>query len=256
VLADHYAGVLHPGDNDTFSVALGTLAGDAELRGLRDPGAFDAAARATPWVAQWMDDAMPITDVRVTTSPANILRAMGTTPGFTGPLPVGDAACTTDPMYGRGVGLALAHGFGLAALLRSCAPGELGHAAAGLAADLFLPWFQQARVETQDRVERWRAAVAGVAGPSRPVSALRAAGAAATLDPQVWRGLVRVLMGLRTPDTLTDEPFVRRVRDALASGTPAAPPGLPGRAELVAIVREGAGAGEGRERDHARRGAR
>lgn len=236
VLTDHYAGVLHPGDNGTFSVAFGVLPQDDELRALRDPDVFEAVARLTPWVAEWMDDAVPIGDVRVMTCPPNAFHAPESS--LAGLVAVGDAVCVTDPLFGRGVSLALAHGFAVAGLVRAHAVADLGEAAAVLADELLLPWFRQACEEGEDRVARWRAAVAGTA-VDRPPTALRAAGAAAAAsrDPELWRDVVRVLMGLARPGALTEPPFADRVRRALAAGPPAPPPGLPDRSALLAAAR-------------------
>ncbi|MFE2757581.1 NAD(P)/FAD-dependent oxidoreductase [Actinosynnema sp. NPDC059335] len=235
VLADHYAGVLHPGDNGTFSVAFGVLPQDDGLRALRDPEVFDAVGRVTPWVGDWLDDAVPLGDVRVMTCPPNAFHAPESSP--TGLVAVGDAVCVTDPLFGRGVSLALAHGFALAGLVRAHAVADLGAAAAALADELLLPWFRQACEEGEDRIARWRASVAGTAA-DRPPTALRAAGAAAAAsrDPELWRGVVRVLMGLDRPDALTAPPFADRVRRALAAGPPLPPPGLPDRSALLAVA--------------------
>ncbi|HEU5475256.1 MAG TPA: FAD-dependent oxidoreductase [Actinophytocola sp.] len=240
VLADHYAGVLHPGDGDTFSVSLGVLPGDRALR-LAEPGAFDATARITPFVADWMHRAEPVSGVRVISTPPNTLSALATTPPpVPGLLPVGDAACVTDPLFGRGLSLALAHAFRLAELLRAhpgCGAG-LGRAAARAAAALFDPWYRQAQAESLDRIGRWRAAVAGEPVRTGRISPLRAASAVAGRDPVVWRAVTRVLMGLRTPEeTFADRDLADRVA---AAGPPPPVPGLPSRAGLLAATaREG-----------------
>ena len=71
MLGDHYAAVVHPGDDDTFSVALMVLAEDEAMRVLREPATFTAVALATPGVADWLGPGMstPITDVRAITCP-------------------------------------------------------------------------------------------------------------------------------------------------------------------------------------------
>lgn len=249
VLAEHFAGVLHPGDGDTFSVAFGVLPRDEELRRLGDPDAFDAAARATPWVTDWMSGARPITAVRTITMPPNTLSALAVTPSpVAGLVSAGDAACVTDPIFGRGLSLALARSFQLAGLLRAHPrpDAELGRAAAEAAAELYTPWYQHACAEAGERIARWRAAVDGAPPPALPVSALRAAAGAAGRDPVVWRGVIRVLMGLRTPaEVFADESFAARVTSA---GPPRPAPGVPTRAELLAIT-----AREGSEHVHAAR---
>ncbi|GAA2677400.1 MULTISPECIES: FAD-dependent oxidoreductase [Actinosynnema] len=240
VLGDHCACVLHPGDNGTFSIAFGVLPGDDGLRGLRDPGAFDAAARAVPWVGRWLElGATPITPVRVITCPSNSVRATALAPPLAGLLPVGDSACVTDPLFGRGLSLLLAHAFRLADLV--AAHPDLGRglsgAAATSAAELLLPWYRQAEQEGRDRATRWRAAAEGVPPTGAVTTPLRAAGAVAGRDRSLWRGVTRVLMGLDTPDEVFgDAGFAARVRQELAAAPPAPTPGIPSRAELMAAT--------------------
>lgn len=250
----HYAGVLHLGDHDTFSIALCTLPGDRALAPLRTPAGFTAAARATPHLAPWLDDAVstPASPVRAITSPANVLR------GVAGPLQqpvaglfsVGDAACVTNPLFGRGISLALEHAFRLADLIARMPDITVGQrrAAAGLTDELFRPWYEHAAAADRTRIARWRAAAedteppapAPAPAPDGPPTAERI-GAAARTDPVVWRRLTRMLMSLTTPAELLGDPdFLERVRRAPA---PAAPhPAGPGRAELVRCVTAAEGA--------------
>jgi hypothetical protein len=159
-----------------------------------------------------------------------------------GLLPVGDAACVTNPLYGRGVSLALAHAFQLADLLAvHPSPGpEQSRAAAWLARALLIPWFEAATEDDAERVARWRAVMTGGPPPPHPDGlTMRTVGSVAGGDAQIWRGLVRVLMGLRTPAEVYGDPaFEARVRRALASAPPR--PVVPGptRAELVSTVTE------------------
>ncbi|ROP36560.1 NAD(P)/FAD-dependent oxidoreductase [Saccharothrix texasensis] len=228
VLADHYAGVLHPGDNGTFSVAFGVLPGDEVARGLLAPEAIDALARATPWIREWMHDAEPLTGVRAMTCPPNAFHALARRGSpLAGLVPVGDAACVTDPILGRGVSLALAHGFRLPEAVHSTT------AQVALAEELHGGWFRQACLESADRVARWEAAGAPVDRAPTPV---RLAGAVAGRDVGVWHTLTRVLMGLTPPEALTEPRFGQRLRDLLSEGPPASTPGLPSRDELVALV--------------------
>ncbi|WP_447002185.1 NAD(P)/FAD-dependent oxidoreductase [Saccharothrix isguenensis] len=243
VLADHFAGVLHPGDNGTFSIAFGVLPQDAELRRLGDPDAFDAVARVTPWVADWVvaGRATPISGVRTITCPPNALRTLAVAPPSapSGLVPVGDAACVTDPLFGRGMSLALARAAELPALLREHprAGRDLDLDAARAAERLLLPWYLQAEEESEVRIARWQAALAGEPVPRTPTTPLRSAAVAASRDPVVWRGVTRVLMGLRTPDEVfADEVFAARVRRATAD-PPAPPHRTPDRAQLLATTR-------------------
>ncbi|WP_251095501.1 FAD-dependent oxidoreductase [Streptomyces sp. Caat 7-52] len=249
----HYAGVLHLGDQGTFSIALGTLPGDRALQALRTPAGFTAAARATPGLAPWLDDAVstPLSPVRAMTFPANTLR------GVAGPLQepvaglfsVGDAACVTDPLFGRGISLALDHAFRLADLLAGMPDitVEQRRAAARMTHELFTPWYEHSVAADRTRTARWRAAVEGVEPPPAPPPApdgrpgAEQVAAAARTDGTVWRGMTRMLMTLTTPAELFgDAGFLDRVRRAPAPD-PAHPAG-PSRADLVRCVSAAEGA--------------
>ena len=207
-LDDHHAAVLHPGDGRTFSVAFGVLPGN---RSLRQADSFTAAARATPFIQDWLETAEPTSEIRVLTSPPNLLRTLAVAPPVAGLYPVGDAACVTDPMYGRGMSLAIAHAFRLV---------EPGADAARIARELLEPWFTQSTLDSVDRIARWRATVTGDPQPPDPEAmTIRVAAAAAAHDPQVRRGLVEVLMGLRQPAEVFGDPaFAERVRELACPG--------------------------------------
>ncbi|OIK06019.1 NAD(P)/FAD-dependent oxidoreductase [Streptomyces monashensis] len=249
----HYAGVLHPGDGGTFSVALAALPGDRALHGLRTPQGFTAAAHATPGLSPWLDDGIstPLGGVRVIACPPNTLR------GSAGPLqqpvaglfPVGDAACVTNPLFGRGMSLALEHAFRIADLLAHRPDVDIAQrrAVARLTHDLFVPWYEQSAASDRLRIARWKAAVAGTPVPTPvraegdPLPAFEEVAAAARGDATVWRGLTRVLMTLNTPhEVFGDEEFAERVRRA-APGAAPRPDGV-GRQDLVRRVAAAEGA--------------
>lgn len=238
---DHYAGVLHPGDSGTFSIALAVLPGDPATDALREPDAFTAVARATPGLTAWLAEgvASPISPVYAITVPPNLLRGIATTPDppVAGLHPVGDAACVTNPLFGRGMSLALVHAYQLADLL-AAGPGQPG-AAGRMAQALFHPWYEHSVRADQDRIARWTAAVEGRPAPAPPATerpTMRDAARAAATDGTVWRALVRVLMGLRTPaEVFGDEKLVARIRQAPAPPADSRPD-APTRAELVRMV--------------------
>ncbi|WP_158852618.1 NAD(P)/FAD-dependent oxidoreductase [Saccharothrix deserti] len=240
VLGDHYAGVLHPGDSDTFSISLGILPEDRTMRVLRDPAAFTAVALATPGVAEWLAPGMstPITGVRAINCAPNAVRTLAVAPPVAGLVPVGDAAAITNPLYGRGVSLAFAHAFRLGDLLTVEGVGSpvQRDATSRLAAELVLPWFRLARADDAERVAHWRAAVHGWAPPPRPRElTMRTIARVADRDAVVWRGLLRVLMGLSQPDTvLGDAALADRVRGLLADHVPRGR--APSRTDLLAAV--------------------
>ncbi|WP_369393216.1 FAD-dependent oxidoreductase [Streptomyces sp. CG1] len=244
---DHYAAVAHPADNGTFAIAVGTPTADPATTGLREPAAFTAAARLSPYVTEWTDERVsaPLTDVRAITMPPNILRSTAR-PGrrqVAGLFPVGDAVCVTDPLYGRGMSLALQHAFRLVELLD--AHPEVGESqsehAVRLADEIHRPWYEQAVHDSFTRARLWRAQAEGGAPPPVPPAApgrpaLPEVARAAAADTTVWRGLVRVLMGLNTPAEVFDAAAFRdRVRAAAARPVP---PGRvpPRREELLAAI--------------------
>ncbi|WP_329214540.1 hypothetical protein OG352_04460 [Streptomyces sp. NBC_01485] len=245
---DHYSAVLHPADNDVFAITFGTLPGDRATTALRTPEAFTAACRLSPYLADWVDEdvARPLGPVRVIGMPPNILRgtAAGHRPPVTGLLQAGDAACVTDPMFGRGMSLALAHAFALAELLdeHPTADERLSLAATALVGRLLRPWYEQGVHDSWARVARWRTAAGAPPGPTagRPVPTVSGqltatAMTAAATDPTVWRGITRMQTSLRTPaEVFADEDFQARLRAAADTPAQSAPPGPrpPTHAEL------------------------
>lgn len=246
---DHYASVVHLADNHTFAITIGAPTADPATDLLRTTAGFTAAARLSPYVAPWTDERVvtPLTGVRAITMPPNVLRSAAR-PGrwqVAGLFSVGDAACVTDPLYGRGMSLALQHAFALAELLRAHpeAGAEQSERAVRLAADIHRPWFEQAVHDSRARARLWRSHVEDA--PPPPVSpvapgslALAEIARAAAGDTAVWRGLTRVLMGLNTPaEVFGSAAFEERVRLARTDAA-AVPAGLriPTRADLLAAL--------------------
>ncbi|MFI8259245.1 NAD(P)/FAD-dependent oxidoreductase [Streptomyces sp. NPDC085665] len=234
---DHYSAVLHPADNGVFAVTFGALPGDRAMAALRSPAAFTAACRLSPYLAAWVDEdaARPLGPVRAIAMPPNILRGAG--PGrqrpVAGLLRAGDAACVTDPMFGRGLSLALAHAFRLAELIGEdpVADEWLGLAAADLADRVLRPWYELGVHDSRLRAGRWRAAAGAppVTEPDPPVPPVPpvpgplwdTALAAAAGDRAVWRGITRIGTSLAAPaEVFADPEFLARVR-AAAPGAPA-----------------------------------
>jgi len=104
---DDFTAVLFCSDNDTVQTALAPLSADRRFRRLADPEVYDAALAAVPTHAAWMRVLEPISPVHQMVAPQNTLRRLVNdgTPVITGLLPVGDAVCTTNPTFGRGLSL-------------------------------------------------------------------------------------------------------------------------------------------------------
>ncbi len=244
---DHYAAVVHPADNGVFAIAVGALTSDPDTAILREPAAFTTAARMSPYVAEWIEEgaSTPLTDVRAITMPPNILRSTAR-PGqrqIAGLFAVGDAACVTDPLFGRGMSLALQHAFQLADLLDTHPMvGEYqSENAVRLAEEVHRPWYEQAIHDSRSYGDLWRARAEGVTPspvppvvPGRPSMAdvARAAG----VDSAVWRGLLRVLMGLGPPAEILDSDVLQARVRAVPAGRAPLGPLPPTRQELLEAI--------------------
>jgi hypothetical protein len=193
----------------------------------------------TPWLAQ--ESSEPTSPVYAMGSLQNTLQSPA--PGSARPsglFSVGDAACTTNPAYGRGVSLGLAHAYLLADLLAEIP--DVGEAQATEFAHrtdaLLRPWFEDARANDRGRAALWEAAIRGDRPPQPPAGTvtLGAAMAAATRDDEVWRRVNDVQMLLRPPASLYhDEEMRERIRRALGDEPPPRLPGVTHR-QLVDIV--------------------
>ncbi|MEV0847235.1 FAD-dependent monooxygenase [Streptomyces sp. NPDC049954] len=243
-LWDFYTGVMFLGDRDTYSISLGVLPDDTELKALRRPEVFTAAVRATALLAPWVspDAAEPISPVHPMGGLDNSIRRWGQEdPPVLGFFPVGDAVCTTNPAYGRGVSLAISHVFGLADLLRVHPRVDVEQArrAANLSDTTYSPWFEDAVRNDTGRARMWGATVAGRTLPPPPADVITfgtVAEAAAT-DPVVWRRLVRTMMSLDDPAALYEDEDIRlRVKQAAASAPPPFP--APARAAFLDAVHQ------------------
>jgi len=243
-LWSHSTGVLFLGDNGTFSISLGVLPDDEPLKGLRDPDRFTAAVRGTPLLAPWVAPGAsePISPVHVMGGLDNSLRGIATLaqPPLAGLFHIGDAAATTNPAYGRGVSLALAHAHALGEVLagHEAVDVEQNRLMAEATERLLRPWYEEAVANDAGRAGLWRATIEGRAPATPPpgVVTFGAVAQAAATDAVVWRRLVRVMMSLDAPQTVYADDEVRdRVRAALAAGPPHQPP-EPGRAQLVDAV--------------------
>ncbi len=242
----HYMAFVHPGDNGTFSVGIGVLPDDPLLKAVRDEAAFTAVLSATPLLAPWIAKGVsdPISSVNAIRFPDNTVRGVATTrqQPVHGLFQLGDAACVTNPLYGRGVALAIAHVYKLAEVLAE--QPEIGREQSARTAEatetLLVPWFRQAVHDDLERIRGWRMAVHGEQLPPLPDDylGLGTAAMASAFDVVVWRRLTRVLMSLDPPELFYGDPAMRaRVRSVLAGRQPARIP-VPERAEFVRILSE------------------
>ena len=172
------------GDARIFSVTLAADPADRALRLLLREGPFEAAARALPPVAGWVDPAVssPISGVHGMDGLRNLRRrfvAAGR-PLVLGTFALGDAAVHTNPLYGRGCALALVH----AAALADCVArhgGDLEALALAFEAATereLIPWYKLAVAKDRDSIE-WARRLRDEAPPALPTGA-------GPVDPRVY----------------------------------------------------------------------
>ena len=105
------------GDGGIFSITFAAAPEDKPLRALLHKAPFEAATRALPATAAWVDPAVsePITDVHAMDGLRNTRRFFfrDGEPVAPGAIAIGDAAIHSNPLYGRGCSLALVHAFAL-----------------------------------------------------------------------------------------------------------------------------------------------
>jgi 2-polyprenyl-6-methoxyphenol hydroxylase-like FAD-dependent oxidoreductase len=228
-------------DNDTVAVVLARLPQDNALANVRFPDVFDAAAAAVPTLAPWVDPALtiPISPVAVVGGLRNTVRLplFHGRPRLLAMHAVGDALAITNPHYGRGVSLALAHAEivtdGLTAEPDSpLRQAELvGHRLAELA---LLQWRDAVRHD-RARINHWRAALGlPPSTPSAPTSVpLARATAAAMVDAEMWVRLTRAISLLDPPQSVFDDPALA-VRIAELNPPPLRP--VARRQDLLAAI--------------------
>ncbi len=233
-LWDSYTAVLFLGDGDTFTISVGVSPQDEAFKGLREGPAFTALVAATALLAGWLDPEVsePTSEVVVMAGLTNSWTPVsdGEADGVVGVLPVGDAMCTTNPAYGRGVSLALTHAVRVADRLGSADRLDDATFAALLAdaTEHYRPWYEEAVANDHARTAMWAAAAAGgppgPGGPADPQAPLPFGLIAATAatDEYVWRRLVRTMMLLDHPQPLYRDPQVKQSvgRVLAAAGSP------------------------------------
>jgi 2-polyprenyl-6-methoxyphenol hydroxylase-like FAD-dependent oxidoreductase len=153
-------GFLH--DDRTFSITLAHDGTDRRLRRLRHADVFEAAVGAVPRLSEWTDPrrARPIAPVRPGGRLVNGYRGQldpAGRPATPGMISVGDAVCTTTPLAGRGVTLALAQA---RALLRALDQHGTDIDSATIQFDHWCtenvrPWFDDHVRNDADRLRRW-----------------------------------------------------------------------------------------------------
>jgi hypothetical protein len=156
-----YAAIAFLHDNRAFSVTFVHDGGDKRLRALRHDDVFEAAVRAVPMLSEWIEPARsaPITAVLPGGRLYNSYRGQlddAQRPITPGMISVGDTVCTTTPLAGRGVSLALLQARELVRIL--VRERDIDSATVEFdrwCADQIRPWFDDHRYVDADRVRRW-----------------------------------------------------------------------------------------------------
>jgi 2-polyprenyl-6-methoxyphenol hydroxylase-like FAD-dependent oxidoreductase len=242
---DEFTVGIWAGDNSTMQLALAPLTADRRFRPARDPAVFTAALRTVPFYASWLDVLDPITEVAVMGGLHNTLRQLVADgrPVATGLLAIGDAVCTTNPTFGRGLSVVLRTVVDLADTLAAYPDDSYAQALAmdQAVTEHVAPWYADQAEMDAARLAMLRHAVFGEPPSPPPAMAagritfaqLRAAG---QVDPVAFRAVVRTMGMVGRPSDIYEDPnLVGRVKAVLAAGNPPTMP-QPTRDELEAAL--------------------
>lgn len=202
-----------PGDNGTLSITYGVHTDDPEMRRVLHPGPFTEVAAHMPALRRWVEPGrcQPISDVEVMAGLVNRLRrfVIGGRPLATGVYAVGDSSVCTNPLYGRGCSLALAHAELLADTLEAVGDDPVASAVAfaEVTRREIEPWYGSA--VAQDRHDRDPAPLDADDGWVGMGEVMRhGLLPAARLDPAVFRAFMRTFNLLDPPDAMMHDPKV------------------------------------------------
>lgn len=236
---DRHFAIAFVHDDRTFSVTFAHDGADPRLRDLRHSEVFTAAANSVPLLTEWIDPqrSRPLGDVvpagrihnryRTQTDPAG--RPL--TPGL---VSLGDAACTTTPLAGRGVTLGLMQA---QALVENLDGSDVDTATAQFDAwctEHIRPWFDDHCHADADRARRWAGADVDVTRrlPSDLIVA------AAAVSPEIADATAPFTRMDALPASLhTVEPTARAIYER---GWRPTPPAGPTRDELAEICADAA----------------
>ncbi len=231
-----YSAIVFVHDNRTFSAVLIYDGADRQLRKLRRATVFEAALSAIPALNDWVDPdrSFPITGVLPGGRLYNTYRgqlAESGRPAAVGMISIGDSVCTTTPLAGRGVAMALMQS---RALIRLLDEHGSDHHSCAIAFDQWCfdnvkPWFDDHIVADTERLRRWAGDDVDLTR-RLPSDLIVAAG---EVDPKL-RALVApfVTMDALPPSLSTAEP---RARQIYASGWRPPIPAGPSLDELAEL---------------------
>ena len=184
-----------PGDNRTFGTVLAIPPEDRDLKVLRHEPAFEAAISTMPALHAWTSRSEPITDVLPMGSLQNTFRryARDGSLAASGFVPVGDALCHTNPMFALGLAQSIIHAFALARALAEYQDSDDALAYHGAVEPEAAERFELACATDEARWRMWRGEPVDFAHRrgAYQLFVLAAGGAAALVDPDVFRAVVR-----------------------------------------------------------------
>jgi len=234
-----------PGDNDTAMLVHTILAEDQLLKSVRRVECFEAVACAVPSIAAWHECSEPISEVFAMGALRNTLRGLvrDGQPLVLGLHLVGDAACTTNPVLGRGISFAA---ISAANVVRAIADAPDDPAAqairiADAAAQEIEPRFRENALNDQAIAQRLRADLAGESPRTPATRAADRVDAEELLlggmrDAELYRASMRHGQLLARETLLADPSMIERVRKIVPAGMRAPALAGPSRAELARII--------------------
>lgn len=226
-----------PGDNDTWSVTVFGLSGDAALKSLRDPDCFTRVVAACPGQVHWLDG-RPTTGVLPMAGVLDRHRrfVVEGRPVVTGFAAVGDAWASTNPSVGRGLSVGLLHAQQLRDVARTHLDDPAGFASAWdeRTERVVAPYFWDQVGADRARVSEMTASRDGGERPAPDPTTGRFL-AAARHDPVVFRGLLETVLCLALPGDVLARPEIRTVVEREPLTAPGPPPG-PDRSRLLALL--------------------
>jgi 2-polyprenyl-6-methoxyphenol hydroxylase-like FAD-dependent oxidoreductase len=238
---DSFAVLTIPSDNDTYTMAIVAMAGDALLKSLRRNEVWERVVRSIPHIAHWVDGT-PLVDVLPMAGAMDRYRrfVVDRRPVVTGMVSIGDAWACTNPTAGRGISLGVMQATALRNVFRSS-----GHDPAKLAEHLdavmeseITPWYRQQVDRDYKRAEQIRAAIEGRPPTiaTDPQARMQAAFmTAASFDPDVARASFDVLGNLALPHEVIARPSIMpKVKSFIDAPPP--PAAGPTRTALEALV--------------------
>jgi 2-polyprenyl-6-methoxyphenol hydroxylase-like FAD-dependent oxidoreductase len=224
------------GDNDTWSVTVFGLTGDAALKALRRDDCFTRVVQACPLQAHWLDGE-PITGVLAMAGVLDRIHryVVDGRPLVTGLAAVGDAWACTNPSAGRGLSVGILH----AQVLRQVVAAHLDDPAVFAQVlqertdrEVGPYYWNQVRADRQ-RVAEMTALREGRRPPAADPMTVRFLTASRT-DPDAFRALIETVNCVATPQEVLARPAVARAVEAVGDGPPPFPG--PDRAALLRLL--------------------